>query len=44
MAEDMECVAMLEICHVSKTYAGKKALQDVSFSLPQGELVGLEAP
>ena len=32
---------MIDIKNVSKSYAGKRALEDVSLSLPQGEIVGL---
>ena len=32
---------MLEIKNVTKSYGGKKALRDVSLTLPQGEIVGL---
>ncbi len=32
---------MIELSHVTKYYAGKKALDDVSLTLPQGELIGL---
>ncbi len=32
---------MLEIKNVSKSYSGKKALRDVSLTLPRGEIVGL---
>lgn len=32
---------MIEIKNVSKSYSGKPALEDVSLSLPQGEIVGL---
>lgn len=32
---------MIEIKNVSKSYGGKKALTDVSLSLPRGEIVGL---
>ena len=32
---------MIEIKNVTKTYSGKKALDDVSLTLPQGEIVGL---
>lgn len=32
---------MLTLEHVCKSYAGKPALEDVSLTLPQGELVGL---
>ena len=32
---------MLEIKNVTKSYGGKKALQDVSLTLPRGEIVGL---
>lgn len=32
---------MIEIKHVSKSYGGKQALDDVSLTLPQGEIVGL---
>lgn len=32
---------MIEIKHLTKTYAGKRALTDVCLNLPQGEIVGL---
>lgn len=32
---------MIELKHVSKTYSGKRALRNVSLSLPRGEIVGL---
>ena len=32
---------MIEIKNVTKTYSGKKALDNVSLKLPQGEIVGL---
>ncbi len=32
---------MIEVNHVSKSYVGKQALQEVSLSLPQGQIVGL---
>lgn len=32
---------MIEIKHLTKTYAGKRALTDVCLTLPQGEIVGL---
>ena len=32
---------MLEIKHVTKTYSGKKALDDVTLTIPQGEIIGL---
>ena len=32
---------MIELKHVSKAYGGKQALDDVSLTLPQGEIVGL---
>ena len=32
---------MLEIKHVTKTYSGKKALDDVTLSIPRGEIIGL---
>ena len=32
---------MLEIKNVTKSYSGKKALRDVSLTLPRGEIVGL---
>ena len=32
---------MLEIKNVTKTYSGKKALDDVSLTIPQGEIIGL---
>lgn len=36
---------MLEVSHMSKTYAaGDKALDDVSFSVPAGQVVGLIGP
>jgi ABC-2 type transport system ATP-binding protein len=37
----MEGDVMLEIKNVSKRYGGRLALDDVSLSLPQGEIVGL---
>jgi ABC-2 type transport system ATP-binding protein len=37
----MERVIMLELKNVSKAYGSKKALRDVSLSLPGGEIVGL---
>ena len=32
---------MIELKNVTKYYAGKRALKDVSLTLPQGEIVGL---
>lgn len=32
---------MLEIKNVTKTYSGKKALDDVTLTIPQGEIIGL---
>ncbi len=32
---------MIEIRHLSKSYAGKNALRDLNLTLPQGEIVGL---
>ena len=32
---------MIELKHVSKSYGGKRALDDVNMKLPQGEIVGL---
>ena len=32
---------MIELKHVSKSYGGKRALDDVNLKLPQGEIVGL---
>lgn len=32
---------MIELRHITKEYPGKKALDDVSLTLPQGEIVGL---
>ena len=32
---------MIEVKNVSKTYSGKRALRNVSLSLPRGEIVGL---
>ena len=32
---------MLEIKNVTKTYSGTKALDDVTLTIPQGEIIGL---
>ena len=32
---------MIDIKNVSKSYTGKRALENVSLSLPRGEIVGL---
>ena len=32
---------MLELHNVSKSYAGKKALQNINLQIPQGEIIGL---
>ena len=32
---------MLELQNVSKSYAGKKALQNINLQIPQGEIIGL---
>jgi ABC-2 type transport system ATP-binding protein len=37
----MERVTMIELKNVSKSYAGKRALENVCLTLPQGEIVGL---
>ena len=37
----MECVIMIELKNVSKTYRGKRALRNVNLTLPRGEIVGL---
>ncbi|MCX6636019.1 MAG: ATP-binding cassette domain-containing protein, partial [Acidobacteria bacterium] len=34
----------LETCEISKTYRGRKVVDDVSVSLGQGEVVGLLGP
>jgi branched-chain amino acid transport system ATP-binding protein len=36
--------ALLEIHGVSKSFSGLKAVQDVTFSVPEGEIVGLIGP
>jgi len=36
--------AMLEVAGVSKNFSGLRALQEVSFNVPQGEIVGLIGP
>lgn len=41
VAEVVECVIMIEIKSVSKSYVGKRALTDVNLTLPQGEIIGL---
>lgn len=41
VAEVMERVAIIVLNNVSKSYGSKKALTDVSLSLPRGEIVGL---
>ena len=32
---------MLELQNVSKSYGGKKALQNINLQIPQGEIIGL---
>lgn len=41
VAENMERAVMIDIKKVNKSYSGKPALEDVSLSLPRGEIVGL---
>lgn len=36
--------AMLELDHVSKNFSGLRAVQEVSFDVPEGEIVGLIGP
>jgi branched-chain amino acid transport system ATP-binding protein len=36
--------ALLELLNVSKSFRGLKAVQDVSFDVPEGEIVGLIGP
>lgn len=35
---------MLEVQHISKSYENKKALDDISFSIPKGSIYGLLGP
>jgi branched-chain amino acid transport system ATP-binding protein len=37
-------MALLEIKHLSKSFSGLRAVQDVSFDVPEGEIVGLIGP
>lgn len=32
---------MLELKHITKAYAGKPAIQDISLTIPQGQIIGL---
>ena len=41
VAEVMECVTMIDFMNVCESYTGKRALENVSLSLPGGEFVGL---
>ena len=36
--------ALLEVDCISKSFSGLKAMQDVSFDIPQGAIVGLIGP
>src|SRR3954452_12098006 len=38
------CVPMLEVRGISKTYGGLRAVQDVSFDVARGEIVGVVGP
>jgi branched-chain amino acid transport system ATP-binding protein len=35
---------LLELAHVSKSFSGLRAVQDVSFAVPEGQIVGLIGP
>src|SRR5512134_947248 len=37
-------MALLEVTHLSKSFSGLRAVQDVSFDVPEGEIVGLIGP
>ena len=36
--------ALLELAHVSKSFSGLRAVEDVSFAVPEGHIVGLIGP
>jgi ABC-2 type transport system ATP-binding protein len=40
----LECTAMIEVHHLVKTYRELKAVQDVSFTVAKGEIVGFLGP
>lgn len=44
MESDSKTVSKLEICNLSKSFAGLKAVDDVSFELATGEILGLIGP
>jgi branched-chain amino acid transport system ATP-binding protein len=35
---------LLELAHISKSFSGLRALQDVSFTVPEGQIIGLIGP
>src|SRR6476660_2794227 len=35
---------LLELAHVSKSFSGLRAVEDVSFAVPEGHIVGLIGP
>jgi branched-chain amino acid transport system ATP-binding protein len=35
---------LLELAHVSKSFSGLRAVEDVSFAVPEGQIVGLIGP
>ena len=37
-------MALLEVSHITKSYGNNKVLDDVTFSIPQGKIVGLLGP
>ena len=37
-------MALLEVSHVSKSYGANRVLDDVTFSIPKGKIVGLLGP
>ena len=37
-------MALLEVSHITKSYGNNKVLDDVTFSIPKGKIVGLLGP